>query len=168
MEAALPREYYVDPETFSREREMLRGQWTCIGRLDELGLTDVGRAAVIDYYGESIIVTNDGNLHAHANVCRHRGSQLLPADTSPCELKALRCPYHSWTYGLDGSLLHAPHTEGINPADFSLTPLAVAQWGGWLWLAETPREPLLVQLGEAPERIKRYPLAELVVGLRFT
>ena len=110
MEAALPREYYVDPETFSREREMLRGQWTCIGRLDELGLTDVGRAAVIDYYGESIIVTNDGNLHAHANVCRHRGSQLLPADTSPCELKALRCPYHSWTYGLDGSLLHAPHT----------------------------------------------------------
>lgn len=168
MEAALPREYYVDSEHFVRELDMLRGQWTCVGRLDELGLTQAGRVAVVDFYGESIVVTNDGILHAHANVCRHRGSQILPADSPPCEMKALRCPYHSWTYALDGSLLHAPHTEDVNPADFALTSLAVASWGGWLWLAEAPGEPLLVQLGEGPERIKRYPLGELVVGLRFT
>ncbi|MSO28091.1 MAG: aromatic ring-hydroxylating dioxygenase subunit alpha [Candidatus Nanopelagicales bacterium] len=168
MEAALPREHYVDPESFLRERDMLRGQWTCIGRLDELGLEHVGRVAVVDFYGESIVVTNDGSLHAHANVCRHRGSQILPADSSPCDLKALRCPYHSWTYALDGSLLHAPHTEDINPADFALTALSVASWGGWLWLAEDPSDALPEQLGEVPERVKRYPLAELVVGLRFT
>ena len=168
MEAALPREYYVDSEHFVRELDMLRGQWTCVGRLDELGLTQAGRVAVVDFYGESIVVTNDGILHAHANVCRHRGSQILPADSPPCEMKALRCPYHSWTYALDGSLLHAPHTEDVNPADFALTSLAVDSWGGWLWLAEDPSGPLLGQLGEVPGRIKRYPLAKLVVGLRFT
>ena len=169
MEAALPREHYVDPSAFAREREMLRHEWTCIGRLDDLGLTEPDRVAVVDFYGESVLVTNDGALHAHANVCRHRGAQLMPADAPPCGVKALRCPYHSWTYALDGSLMHAPHaTDDIDPADFHLTSLSADTWGGWLWVAESPRTSLLEQLGPVPERIRRYPLADLQLGLRFT
>ena len=168
MEAALPREHYVDPDAFAREREMLRHEWTCMGRLDELGLDQPDRVAVLDFYGESILVTNDGRLHAHANVCRHRGSQIMPADAPPCGAKALRCPYHSWTYALDGSLMHAPHASDIDPADFHLTSLAADTWGGWLWVAESPRTTLLEQLGPVPERITRYPLADLKLGLRFT
>jgi Rieske 2Fe-2S family protein len=168
MEAALPREHYTDPEYFARERDMLRRQWTCIARLADLGLTQPGRVAVVDFYGESIIVSHDGTLRAHANVCRHRGSQLLPADCAPCDMKVLRCSYHSWTYGLDGALLHAPHAEGIEPAQFALTSLAVDDWGGWLWLAEEPAESLLAQLGQVPDRVRRYPLADLVLGVRFT
>ncbi|MGA1216298.1 MAG: aromatic ring-hydroxylating oxygenase subunit alpha, partial [Candidatus Nanopelagicales bacterium] len=167
MEAALPREHYVDPDSFARERKMLRHEWTCIGRLDDLGLTEPDRVAVVDFYGESILVTNDGALHAHANVCRHRGAQLMPADAPPCGAKALRCPYHSWTYALDGSLMHAPHADDIDPADFRLTSLAADTWGGWLWIAESPRTTLLEQLGPIPDRVKRYPLADLQLGLRF-
>ena len=168
MEAALPREHYVDPDMFAREREMLRHEWTCVGRLDDLGLDQPDRVAVIDFYGESVLVTRDAKgLHAHANVCRHRGAQLMPADAPPCGAKALRCPYHSWTYALDGSLMHAPHADDIDPADFSLTSLAADTWGGWLWVAESPRTTLLEQLGPIPDRVKRYPLAELTLGLRF-
>ena len=168
MEAALPREHYVEPETFARERDMLRHEWTCLGRIDELGLTEPGRLAVLDFCGESILVTrDDGGLHAHANVCRHRGSQLLPADSPPCAAKAIRCPYHSWTYALDGSLMHAPHADGINATDFALTSLTADSWGGWLWVAEDPWQSLDEQLGPVPERVRRYPLDDLVVGLRF-
>ena len=168
MEAALPREHYVDPATFTREHEMLRHEWTCMGRLDELGIDEPDGVAVLDFHGESVLVTHDGQLHAHANVCRHRGSQLMPADAPPCAAKALRCPYHSWTYALDGSLMHAPHADGVDPADFALTSLAADTWGGWLWIAESPRTTLLDQLGPVPERIRRYPLADLKLGLRFT
>ena len=168
MEAALPREHYVDSVVFLREREMLRHEWTCIGRIDELGLDQPDRVAVVDFYGESILVTHDGALHALANVCRHRGSQLMPTDSPACGAKAIRCPYHSWTYALDGSLMHAPHADGIDPADFALTSLAADTWGGWLWIAESPRTTLLDQLGPVPDRIRRYPLADLKLGLRFT
>ena len=169
MEAALPREHYVDPAAFAREREMLRHEWACMGRLDDLGLDHPNRVAVLDFLGESILVTHDGALHAHANVCRHRGSQLMPADAPPCGAKSLRCPYHSWTYALDGSLIHAPHaTDDIDITDFALTSLAVDTWGGWLWIAESPRTTLLEQLGPIPARVERYPLADLALGLRFT
>lgn len=167
MEEALPREHYVDPGMFSRERDMLRHEWTCLGRLDDLGLDGPGRVAAVDFHGESILVTNDGVLHALANVCRHRGTQLMPADAPPCATKALRCPYHGWSYHLDGSLRHAPHADDVDPADFALTRLSADSWGGWLWVAESPRETLLEQLGPVPERIRRYPLADLVTGLRF-
>ena len=168
MEAALAREHYVDPGMFARERDMLRHEWTALGRLDELGLTEAGRVAVVEFCGESVLVTRDASgLHALANVCRHRGSQILPEDAPPCAAKVLRCPYHSWTYALDGALMHAPHADDIDEADFALTSLAADTWGGWLWVADAPRSTLLEQLGSIPERVKRYPLADLVVGLRF-
>lgn len=165
MEAALAREHYVDADFFIRERDMLRHEWTCIGRLDELGLTEAGRVAVVDFYGDSVVVTHDGSLHAHANVCRHRGSQLLSPDAPPCAAKSLRCPYHSWTYALDGSLMHSPHVEASG--DFSLISLSVDSWGGWLWLAESPAESLREALGPVPQRVQRYPLSDLGLGLRF-
>ncbi len=185
LQAALPREHYVDPDTWRTERErVLLREWTCLGRLDELGLSAPGsgtlrpgRRAVVDLHGESVVVTTgpDARLHAFANVCRHRGSQLVPVDPAgelpaPCDAKALRCPYHSWTYDLAGDLLHAPHTDGvgIDPKAFSLHALAADSWGGWLWLnGDRDAAPLQDALGAVPERVRRYPLATLVVGLRF-
>jgi Rieske 2Fe-2S family protein len=129
--------------------------------------------------GEAVLVTVDaeGALHAHANVCRHRGSQLVPViDGEPlppaCDLKVLRCGYHSWAYGLDGRLIHAPHTEDVTdfaPGDFTLHPVGAQAWGGFLWLHADPAcaQPLLSSLGEIPVRLRRYPLARLVVGSRL-
>ena len=100
---------YVDPDTFRRERErVLFAEWFCVGRYDDLGLTEPRRVAVVDVVGESVVITSDddGGLHATYNVCRHRGSQLFPVEpgaATVCDAAgAIRCPYHSWTYGLDG------------------------------------------------------------------
>ena len=182
LQPALDRHHYTDAASFRREDDMLRREWTCVGRLDDLGLARAGgvianRRAVVTYMGESVIVTVDsaGSLHAFANVCRHRGSQVVPvepgAPIEPCDAKSLRCPYHSWTYGLDGRLLHAPHTEDVDldSSTFGLTALGAAAWGGFLWLTEDLAAPAIVDaLSPVPERVRRYPLDTLVVGMRMS
>jgi Rieske 2Fe-2S family protein len=85
---------------------------------------------------------------------------------------SLRCPYHSWTYRLEGDLLRAPWSEEIDGFDqqaFGLHPVGVATWGGFVFLHVTPTEaaPLADQLGPVPERLRRYPLEELRVGRRL-
>lgn len=185
LQPALDRHHYVSPESWQVERsQVLLAEWTCIGRLDELGLCAAGtsellpgRRVVTELFGESVVVTSDaaGVLHAFANVCRHRGSQIVPVDPradrpEPCDAKSLRCPYHSWTYDLSGRLLHAPHTDGvdIDPNLFSLHSLSVDGWGGWLWLNGDPdAAPLQESLAPVPERVRRYPLATLVRGERL-
>jgi Rieske 2Fe-2S family protein len=186
LQAALPRAHYVDEATHRLERDhVLLREWTCIARLDDLGLTEPGttallpeRLAVVELHGESVLVTTDtaAGLHARYNVCRHRGSQVVPVDPAapapaPCTARSLRCPYHSWTYALDGTLLHAPHTDDVDldKRDFSLHPVAADVWGGWLWLNATPAEaaPLLEVLAPVPEKVVRYPLDTLVLGRRL-
>ncbi len=182
LQQALDRHHYVDEASFTRETDMLRREWTCVGRLDDLGLAAAGsvlpnRRAVVSHLGETVIVTADAahSLRAFANVCRHRGSQLVPvepgASPAPCSTRALRCPYHSWTYGLDGKLLHAPHTEDVDldGSEFALTPLGAAAWGGFLWLTENLEAPAVAEaISPVPDRVGRYPLDRLVVGKRLT
>ena len=182
LQPALDRHHYIDAASFLRESDMLRREWTCVGRLDDLGLAASGRVipnrrAVLTYFGESVIVTADaaGSLRAFANVCRHRGSQVVPVEAGaavePCDAKSLRCPYHSWTYALDGRLMHAPHTDDVDldTSTFGLKALRAAAWGGFLWLSEDLEAPAVVEaLSPVPERVRRYPLDTLVVGMRLT
>src|SRR5689334_5608392 len=113
LQAALPAAHYVDEDHWHHERRVvLQREWFCIGRLDALGLAGPDRRAVVDVAGESVVLTSDeaGRLRGFFNVCRHRGSQVVPADpeadpVEPRAAKSMRCPYHSWTYGLDGRLL---------------------------------------------------------------
>ncbi|MGH3509496.1 MAG: aromatic ring-hydroxylating oxygenase subunit alpha [Nocardioidaceae bacterium] len=175
LQAALPRELYVDPEAWRRERaRVLFGEWFCVGRRDDLGLTAPSTVAVIDVVGESVVVSNDesGVLHAAYNVCRHRGSQLFPVEPGAepliCSVGALRCPYHSWTYALSGRLLKAPHTEDgdVDPAAFSLHPVAVDEWAGFVFVHLTPGEqqPLATAIAKPAERLANYAIGELVTG----
>jgi len=183
LQAALPAPYYVDETHWLRERErVLHREWFCAGRLSELGLGRGSRQrlAVVDVASESVLVTqdDDGRLRAFYNVCRHRGSQVVPVDPDveppgPCRAASLRCPYHSWTYDLAGRLMRAPHTDDVDdfdPAEFGLHPVAAETWGGFLFLHLTPGEapPLLESLGAAPERVRRYPLESLVLGRRLS
>ncbi len=200
LQAALPAAYYVDGAHWSRERErVLHRTWFCAGRLSTLGLVaekddaPPQRRVVVDVAGESVVVTRDdeGRLHAFYNVCRHRGSQVVPVEpetfgaetgeewsptptgAAPCRAYSLRCGYHSWTYDLTGRLLRAPHTEDVadfDPAAFSLHPVAADVWGGFLFLHLTPAQapPLAEALGGVPLRLVRYPLSDLVVGARLT
>lgn len=182
LQPALDRHHYVDGESFAREMEMLRREWMCIGRLDELGLAASGRVlpnrrAVVEFLGESVIVTADADavLHAFANVCRHRGSQVVPVEPGlavpACDAKSLRCPYHSWTYGLDGRLIHAPHTDDVDleRSAYGLRSLRADGWGGFLWVTEDLDAPTVIDtLGPVPARVQRYPLDTVVLGMRLT
>jgi glycine betaine catabolism A len=177
LQAALPREMYVSHAAWELERdEVLFSEWTCVGRRDDLGLAAAQRAAVVEILGESVVVTSDENgaLHGAYNVCRHRGAQLFPheagAESSSCAAAALRCPYHSWTYALDGRLLRAPHTKGINPREFALHPIETGEWAGFVFARlRPPRAPAGQTLAEAVARpahtLARYDIGALVTGL---
>ncbi len=181
LQPALPKHMYVDELHWARERDtVLHASWFCVGRLSDLGLDRPGRVAVVDVVGESVLVTRDlrGVLHAAYNVCRHRGSQLIPVEAGaappePCAVGALRCPYHSWTYGLDGTLLKAPHTDGVedfDAAQFGLTLVGVETWGGFCFVHLTPDEavPLLDEIAVDVDAIRHYPIADLESGRRFS
>ncbi|WP_203231346.1 aromatic ring-hydroxylating oxygenase subunit alpha [Nocardioides caldifontis] len=176
LQAALPKELYVDRDAWAHEREVvLLGEWFCVGRRDDLGLDDPGRLAVVDVVGESVIVTSDEErrLHAAYNVCRHRGSQLVePSGDEPvlCAASAIRCPYHSWTYALDGSLLRAPHAEIDDPEAFRLNAVGVESWGGFVFVHLTPGSavPLDDTVGNASRTLANYGLDDLVTGSVLT
>jgi glycine betaine catabolism A len=173
LQAALPREMYVDPEAWATERErVLLREWTCVGRRTDLGLGEPSRVAVVDLLGESVLVTSDadGVLHGAYNVCRHRGAQLFAAepraDNRSCGASALRCPYHSWTYALDGSLLRAPHAEGVTPANFALHPVGVTEWAGFVFVHPSPAAAgdLAVAVERPSRTLANYDLGSLVTG----
>ncbi len=178
LQAALPREMYVDPGAFAVERDrVLYGEWFCVGRRADLGLDEPGRVAVVDVVGESILLTSDeeGRLHAAYNVCRHRGSQLFPSEPGAepvCAVAgSLRCPYHSWTYALDGSLLRAPHAD-LADADrpaFSLNRVETGDWAGFVFVhLGAPSSPLAEAMARPARTLANYAMGELVTGLRFS
>jgi Rieske 2Fe-2S family protein len=177
LERTLPREAYLAPEYFAREKERIFcREWVCVGRAEELPAP--GDYVVKDVAGESILIvrTRDGGLRAHYNVCRHRGSQLVPDCGTGRFAGGIRCPYHSWTYTLEGELRTAPFLEesdGLARSELSLHRVGVDTWGGFVFVQLTPDEAeargrtLAAQLGAVPERLRRYPLAELRVARRI-
>ena len=116
--------------------------------------------------GDSLIVVRDqdGTIRAHHNVCRHRGTRLLEADRG-CLSGSIQCPYHAWTYGLDGKLRRAPHmdrVEGFSVEDYPLAAAACEEWGGIVFMRVAEEGPELVeQLGPAGPRLAPWGLAGL-------
>jgi Rieske 2Fe-2S family protein len=183
LEPTLHRDHYLTPESFARERDAIfHREWFCVGREEEV--PSPGDYLLLDVAGESLLLVRDreGTLHAHYNVCRHRGSQLvLGVDPKPSTAafgasgsfaSGIRCPYHAWTYNLDGTLRTAPYLDegdGLCKADLPLHPAAVESWGGFVFLRLTPagRGTLAEQLGGAPERVRRYPLNQLRMARRI-
>jgi Rieske 2Fe-2S family protein len=175
LEPALPRGAYLDAAVWDRERERIFArEWSVIGRASDA--QDPGDWFLGELGGESLLVVrgDDGALRAFYNVCRHRGAQLCASD-GPATGHApgvLRCPYHSWTYGLDGGLRRAPFIAeaDLDHASFGLHPAAIDEWGGFVFahLEPTRATPLADQLGPIPERTARYSLAALRRGARLT
>ena len=109
----------------------------------------------------------DGTLHAAYNVCRHRGSQLCaPGAAARGTLASLRCPYHSWTYALDGSLLRAPHATVEDPTAFALHPVGVETWQGFVFVHLTPAPPSRwpSRWQHAGATLANYGIGDLVTG----
>jgi glycine betaine catabolism A len=173
----LPAACYLDDDVWTVERERIWfHQWVAVGRVEDVAA--VGARAVVDLAGESVILVRaEDGLRAFYNVCQHRGAELIDRD-NPCGVtgSVIRCPYHGWTYSLDGRLRATPFVVPPVTADgrpIRLPQLAAADWGGFVFVRErdgsdtATAADLLSQLGAVVERVRNYPLAELRCGLTF-
>jgi len=170
LDPALPGRYYFDPSILEQEWERIfRRSWIYIGREDRL--SGPGDYLTLPVGSESVLVLRDHDrrLRAFYNVCRHRGSRLCAAEAGTLR-SSIQCPYHSWTYGLDGRLLGAPNLKdaaGFCKEDFSLAPVDLEVWRGFVFiLLEGGGETLATRLGGMPDRVRRYPLEDLKVERR--
>src|SRR5450631_514601 len=124
---ALARDFYTDPLIFERDMErMLLRHWFCAGHVSSIARP--GDYLVVELGAESVIVvrTSGGEIRALLNVCRHRGSRLCTGRSGKAQSARLTCPYHAWTYDLDGHLLVARQMpESFRRADGSLKTLPV-------------------------------------------
>jgi Rieske 2Fe-2S family protein len=122
---ALPREFYTDPAIFERDlHSMLLKHWFCVGHASSIART--GDYLVVDFADESVIIvrTATGEVRALLNVCRHRGSRVCTGRAGRAPAARFTCPYHAWTYDLEGHLLVARHMpEGFQRAEMGLRSL---------------------------------------------
>ena len=142
----LPQRYFVSSEVFAKEAERIFARhWLCVGHQ-----TQIARPG--DYFlqeigNESLIIVRDrkDKVRSFFNVCRHRGTRLC--EQSHGQFHAtIQCPYHAWTYTLEGALLGAPHMDAV--ADFdkaahSLREVAVELWEGFIFVNLTEQPPPL-------------------------
>ncbi len=161
----LPARYYIDPDHFLRERERFyAGKWVYVGRDDEI--PNPGDSVLREVVEESLIIVrgDDHEVRAFYNVCRHRGTRLLTEPES-CVGKRIQCPYHAWTFDLQGKLVGAPHMEEgprFRKEDYPLKSVALGRWDGHLFvhLGDNP-EPLEAQLGDLIERFAPWGMGNL-------
>jgi phenylpropionate dioxygenase-like ring-hydroxylating dioxygenase large terminal subunit len=138
----LAQQYFVSPEVFAEEQDRIFSkQWVLVGHQSQLA--EAGDYFVAVVAGESLIVVRDQRsvIRGFYNVCRHRGTRLK--EDACGHAPAIRCPYHAWTYGLDGRLIGAPHMDqvsGFDKADYSLHAVNLALWEGLIFanLADSP------------------------------
>jgi Rieske 2Fe-2S family protein len=185
LEKSLASEYYLSEEIFSEEREKIFWrEWFYVGR--EEHIAKPGDSLVVDVLGESVLLvrTKEGDARALQRLPASRGAagggqrRELHVQLSGGMLgtSGIRCPYHQWTYALDGRLLNAPYMkegDGFCKAELSLYPVGVELWGGFIFVNLSPDEALAegrtlhTQFGDAIDRVKRYPLADLRTAKRI-
>jgi Rieske 2Fe-2S family protein len=132
----LPRVAYVDPAVFEWEQRNIFSSWMCVGYSEDLPEPGAQRAVSVGNGGVLLTRDEDGTIHAFANTCRHRGHELL-ACGELAKRRSIVCPYHSWTYRLDGTLRNAPSLRNdpeFDPSGFGLVPLQLVDWHGWVFV----------------------------------
>ncbi len=168
----LPAMAYTSGEVLAWERRhVFAGAWVCIGRLDELAAGVAARALEVGDVG--VLVTFDGDggeVRAFANVCRHRGHELLPIGGT-ADRGRVDCPYHGWAYRLDGSLVSTARM-GIDDGDepgLGLVELPTCLWQGWVFVnAMGTAPPFETYLGDMADLLAPYRGEALRLGARHT
>lgn len=168
---SLPARYYTSEEYYERELDwFFRRMWVHVGREGDLARR--GDFKVVSFAGESLIVVREDEerLSAFYNVCRHRGTRLC-ARESGTFAATIQCPYHAWTYGLDGALSAAPgmdRVEGFRLEDYALGRAELASWDGnvFIHLGDSPPS-LASQLAGRDAQFRAWGMDELRVGKRI-
>jgi phenylpropionate dioxygenase-like ring-hydroxylating dioxygenase large terminal subunit len=164
----LLRDFYVREDVFALEQQMLLDRWTCVGHASQL--TEPGDYFLAQLVGEEAIIvrTADGNIRALANVCRHRGSRVCREPTGSVQM--FTCPYHAWTYRLDGSLRTAREMGAeFEPEHHGLKSLACRVIGGLIFISfgETPPD-IEVAAAALTRMTDRYGWADARIAARRT
>jgi len=137
---SLPQGFYMRPDVFEADLRMLQDRWICAGHAGEI--PEAGDWITTELGVESAIVMRgeDGAVRALANVCRHRGSRLCVGPRGHATL--ITCPYHAWSYHLDGRLRAAREMPtGFDPTIHGLKPLPVKLVGGLIFVSFAPDPP---------------------------
>jgi glycine betaine catabolism A len=164
----LPRPAYVDPDVFAWEqRHFFDGGWMCVGRSEDLASVGDQRAESLGHAGVLLTRAPDGVLRAFANVCSHRGHELLPCGVSAHHGRVI-CPYHSWSYTLEGDVWTAPgfnELADFDPSEHGLTELPAVEWHGLVFVDGSGQAPPLRQsLGTLEDIVAPYEPERLRVG----
>ena len=153
----LPARWYVDPAFLDLEKEKIFWRtWQLVGFTHQVAKP--GDFFACEIAGEPIVVVRDlaGTLHALSNVCRHRASTIASFQGN---CTTLRCPYHGWTYGLDGKLLGQPEFDGVQDWDRSSVALPsyrVETWGPFVFVnLDANAGPLTDTLADIPPQVTR-------------
>jgi Rieske 2Fe-2S family protein len=147
---SLPRKYFVSPEISVEEHERIFARdWLLVGHQTQIAKP--GDYFVQTVAGESLIIIRDKKeaVRGFFNVCRHRGSRLIENNVGECA--TIQCPYHAWTYGLNGRLIGAPHMDevpGFDKADYPLHPVNLELWEGFIFVNLVPKRNGWLSLAE--------------------
>lgn len=157
---ATPPQVYTSPEFLELERtRIFNREWICVGRSDEFQNSGDYRVATISRDEVIVLRDRDGILRAMSNICRHRMMSLLQGQGNLSG--KISCPYHAWTYGLDGQLIGATHMrENFDKRTCRLPQFAIEDWLGWVYVNLDPKaEPLAPRLEPLASRLKNYNVA---------
>ena len=176
--STLPGRYYTDPGIFALEQATIfEDMWFCAVRGSDI--PDAGSFRTVQVGTESLIISRSrrGEVRAFFNVCRHRGAKICTEDSGTVK-RAFQCPYHAWTYDLDGKLIAAPNLTKMPDVDrvaYGLRAVHVREWLGYVWVSMADEPPsfeatveqeIVDRLGEV-ENLDHYDLASLSLGRRI-
>jgi glycine betaine catabolism A len=170
---------YTDQATFDTECERIfERMWFCAAHTSDLA--ERGAFRTVQVGRESILLVRNrrGEVRGFFNVCRHRGARVC-TEESGIQPRSIQCPYHAWTYDLDGRLLAAPNLQrmpDIDRDEYGLRPVHVREWLGYVWVSLAPEpesfehsveQAILDRLG-AMSNLDAYDIGSLAVGKRIT
>ena len=165
-----PASWYVMPEFLTHERDrVFRRTWQAVGRVDQVAKPGDYFAGCLLDDPYVVLRDGDGTLRAFHNVCRHHAAEVCTGEGSISEMV---CPYHGWTYRLDGKLVKAPRlgqSQVFDRDSFGLKPAAVEAWGPlvFIYLGDDP-PPLTPQLTELKRRLDAMKTESLTFAARRT
>jgi len=164
----LPWSWYSDPELLTAERRRIfERSWQYVGHTGEVSRPGDRTASHAGHVPVALVRDESGNLRAFLNVCRHRGHEVVSGTGNR---RSLQCPYHAWTYNLDGSLLKAPRSEqepDFDASELGLIPLRVETWGPLVFVNPDPEAaPLGDVLGPVPELLAQGGIDPVELSFR--
>lgn len=162
--------WYLSPEVFQCELERIFARsWVCVARSEQIA--SPGAFVTAEIAGESLVVTRDpsGAAHAFYNVCRHRGTRICEQHSGTFK-GSIQCPYHAWTYALDGSLIAARNmdgTFGFDRGEYPLKQAHIAEFEGFVFVALDPQQPFEQTYGPLYGRFSSWNMGALRCARRI-